>query len=191
MQVSLLWLKDYVHIEREPADLASALVLLVGAFLLLAAAGLLLFMSLVQFTAPYVLFSWALQRVPAHQAALIVLLEALLNPKEKDDPEGFLIGVFSFRAPEEAKRRAARETLLHFGFKRIAQNTYINGVIDTSGLEALQQLHRTLKRRDIALVLANVNDQPLSLMRRSGFEALIGAFDSRQLGRGCSHRCRH
>jgi len=44
------------------------------------AAGLLLFMSLVQFTAPYVLFSWALQRVPAHQAALIVLLEALLNP---------------------------------------------------------------------------------------------------------------
>jgi DNA-binding transcriptional regulator PaaX len=51
-------------------------------------------------------------------------------------PEGFLIGVFSFRAPEEAKRRAVRETLRHFGFKRIAQNTYINGMIDTSGLEA-------------------------------------------------------
>ena len=47
--------------------------------------------------------------------------------------------------------------------------------IDTSGLEALQQLHRLLKKRDVALVLANVNEQPLSLMRRSGFEALIGA----------------
>jgi SulP family sulfate permease len=47
--------------------------------------------------------------------------------------------------------------------------------IDTSGLEALQQLHRVLKRRDIGLVLANVNEQPLSLIRRSGFEALIGA----------------
>jgi DNA-binding transcriptional regulator PaaX len=51
-------------------------------------------------------------------------------------PEGFLIGVFSFRAPEEVKRRAVRETLLHFGFKRIAQNTYINGMIDTSVLDA-------------------------------------------------------
>ena len=47
--------------------------------------------------------------------------------------------------------------------------------MDTSGLEALQQLHRALKRRDVALVLANVNEQPLSLMRRSGFEAVIGA----------------
>ena len=47
--------------------------------------------------------------------------------------------------------------------------------IDTSGLDALQQLHRVLKRRGIALVLANVNEQPLSLMRRSGFEAVIGA----------------
>jgi SulP family sulfate permease len=47
--------------------------------------------------------------------------------------------------------------------------------LDTSGLEALQQLHRVLKRRAVALVLANVNEQPLSLIRRSGFEAVIGA----------------
>jgi sulfate permease, SulP family len=47
--------------------------------------------------------------------------------------------------------------------------------MDTSGLEALEQLHRVLKRRDIGLVLANVNEQPLSLIRRSGFEAVIGA----------------
>lgn len=42
--------------------------------------GWLLFMSLVQLALPYVLFSWALQRVEASQAALIVLLETILNP---------------------------------------------------------------------------------------------------------------
>ena len=47
--------------------------------------------------------------------------------------------------------------------------------MDTSGLDALEQLHRTLKRGDIGLVLANVNAQPLSLMQRSGFEAVLGA----------------
>jgi sulfate permease, SulP family len=46
--------------------------------------------------------------------------------------------------------------------------------LDTSGLDALAQLHRDLKRRDVALVLANVNEQPLSLMRRSGFAAVLG-----------------
>jgi len=47
-------------------------------------------------------------------------------------------------------------------------------LIDTSGIDALQQLYRQLQRRGIALVLANVNEQPLSLIRRSGFEAVIG-----------------
>ena len=47
--------------------------------------------------------------------------------------------------------------------------------MDTSGLDALEQLHSALHKRDIALVLASVNPQPLGLIRRSGFEALIGA----------------
>lgn len=47
-------------------------------------------------------------------------------------------------------------------------------LLDTSGLDALEQLHRTLKKRGIALVLAHVNEQPLSLIRRSGFEAHLG-----------------
>jgi SulP family sulfate permease len=47
--------------------------------------------------------------------------------------------------------------------------------LDTSGLDALEQLHRTLRRQDTALVLAIVNEQPLSLMRRSGFEDDLGA----------------
>ena len=47
--------------------------------------------------------------------------------------------------------------------------------MDTSGLDALEQLHRTLQRQGQALVLANVNEQPLSLIRRSGFEQRLGA----------------
>ena len=47
--------------------------------------------------------------------------------------------------------------------------------MDTSGLDALEGLHRSLQRQGIALVLANVNEQPLSLMRRSGFEQHLGA----------------
>ena len=46
--------------------------------------------------------------------------------------------------------------------------------MDTSGLDALDHLHKDLKKAGIALVLANVNEQPLSLMRRSGFAAQLG-----------------
>ena len=46
--------------------------------------------------------------------------------------------------------------------------------LDTSGVDALDHLHKDLKKAGIALVLANVNEQPLSLMRRSGFVAQIG-----------------
>jgi SulP family sulfate permease len=48
-------------------------------------------------------------------------------------------------------------------------------LLDTSGLDALVQLHRVLERQQIALVLAHVNEQPMSLIRRSGFEATLGA----------------
>ncbi|MBC8055660.1 MAG: STAS domain-containing protein [Rhizobiales bacterium] len=48
-------------------------------------------------------------------------------------------------------------------------------LIDASGIDALRQLHRGLQRRGVELVLANVNEQPLSLIRRSGLEAVIGA----------------
>ncbi len=46
--------------------------------------------------------------------------------------------------------------------------------LDTSGLDALDHLHKDLKKAGIALVLANVNEQPLSLMRRSGFADVLG-----------------
>jgi drug/metabolite transporter, DME family len=56
-------------------------VLLTGGFRLTWPAWwLLLFMGMVQFTFPYLLFSWGLQHVEAHRAALITLLETILNP---------------------------------------------------------------------------------------------------------------
>lgn len=47
--------------------------------------------------------------------------------------------------------------------------------MDTSGLDALEGLHVALHRKGVALILASVNEQPLSLMRRAGFEAKMGA----------------
>ncbi len=41
---------------------------------------LVLLLSVVQMAIPYLLFSWALQYIEAHRAALIVLLETALNP---------------------------------------------------------------------------------------------------------------
>jgi SulP family sulfate permease len=48
-------------------------------------------------------------------------------------------------------------------------------LMDSSGLDALEQMHRTLQRSGIGLVLANVNEQPLALMRSTGFEAVLGS----------------
>lgn len=49
-------------------------------------------------------------------------------------PEGFIVAVFSFTKDAESERAVVRETLKNYGFKRLAQNTYINGRIDTKGL---------------------------------------------------------
>ena len=46
--------------------------------------------------------------------------------------------------------------------------------MDTTGLDALEQLHRDLERKGVRLVFCELNDQPRSLMQRSGFAARIG-----------------
>lgn len=46
--------------------------------------------------------------------------------------------------------------------------------LDTTGLDALQTLHRMLAKRGGRLVIAEPNEQPLSLMRRSGFLEELG-----------------
>ncbi len=47
--------------------------------------------------------------------------------------------------------------------------------IDNSGLAALEQLARRLRRQGARLVLADLNPQPRSLLERSGFAAALGA----------------
>jgi SulP family sulfate permease len=46
--------------------------------------------------------------------------------------------------------------------------------IDTSGMDALESLHAHLRRRNARLVVADLNEQPLSLLRRSGVYDLLG-----------------
>jgi sulfate permease, SulP family len=46
--------------------------------------------------------------------------------------------------------------------------------MDTSGLDALVQLRRSLERKDATLVLCEINEQPLSLIRRSQQDVLFG-----------------
>lgn len=47
--------------------------------------------------------------------------------------------------------------------------------LDSSGLEALRELHKALHARGVRLLLAEVNEQPLSLMQRAGFAEELGA----------------
>jgi SulP family sulfate permease len=54
--------------------------------------------------------------------------------------------------------------------------------LDTSGLDALQQLHRALTRRGVTLSLDRVPAQPLSLMQRSGFAEILGRSRIRSVG---------
>jgi SulP family sulfate permease len=49
--------------------------------------------------------------------------------------------------------------------------------IDSSGLDALQQLHRHLRRQDVRLVLCALNAQPMALMRQAEFDAVLGPED--------------
>ncbi|MFM2343109.1 MAG: hypothetical protein RLZZ592_2762 [Pseudomonadota bacterium] len=46
--------------------------------------------------------------------------------------------------------------------------------LDTSGVDALVQLHRQLQRHDVQLVVAALNAQPRSLLERAGFIAQLG-----------------
>lgn len=46
--------------------------------------------------------------------------------------------------------------------------------LDTTGLEALENLYKTLGKCDSSLILCQANDQPKSLMMRSGFLERIG-----------------
>ena len=45
--------------------------------------------------------------------------------------------------------------------------------LDTTGLDALEQLHKTLEKRGAHLGMVGLHEQPLSLLRRSGFASKL------------------
>jgi len=51
-------------------------------------------------------------------------------------PLGFLLAVFAFKTEEQEGRAALRNLLKSYGFRKLAQNAYIHGRIDTEGLRA-------------------------------------------------------
>jgi SulP family sulfate permease len=46
--------------------------------------------------------------------------------------------------------------------------------LDTTGLDALESLRKSLAKRGGVLIIADAQEQPLSLMRRGGFVAAMG-----------------
>jgi len=60
------------------------------------------------------------------------------------------------------------------GARVVVLETHRLIAIDTSGLDALLQLRRALARKDMHLVLCEVNEQPLGLIRRSHHEETFG-----------------
>ena len=60
------------------------------------------------------------------------------------------------------------------GTRRVALQMHRLVQMDTTGVEALRELHRALAKRDVGLVLVAVNTQPLDLLRRSGLASELG-----------------
>jgi DNA-binding transcriptional regulator PaaX len=64
------------------------------------------------------------------------LVLSMVNSRRSGLPEGLIVAVFSFTVDAASERSIVRETLKNFGFKKIAQNVYLNGRIDTGPLRA-------------------------------------------------------
>jgi SulP family sulfate permease len=58
--------------------------------------------------------------------------------------------------------------------------------VDTSGVDALGQLRRILDRAGVQLILADINEQPRSLMWRSGFIGGTGEAHQPHLAQACA-----
>lgn len=64
------------------------------------------------------------------------LVISMVNSRRNGLPEGFTVAIFSFTVDATSERSIVRETLKNFGFKKIAQNVYLNGRIDTGPLRS-------------------------------------------------------
>ncbi|HEX6704227.1 MAG TPA: SulP family inorganic anion transporter [Albitalea sp.] len=73
-----------------------------------------------------------------------------------------------------AKMEAVAEALPP-GTRAVVLEMHRLVLMDTSGLHALEQLQRSLERQEVRLVLCELNEQPLGLIQRAGFEAQLGA----------------
>ena len=82
-----------------------------------------------------------------------------------------LYGALFFGAVAKAEAIADR---LPPGTRTVVLAAHRLVAMDSSGLDALQQLHRALARAGVGLVLCELNDQPADLVERSGFAALLG-----------------
>ncbi|MFN4115927.1 MAG: SulP family inorganic anion transporter, partial [Inhella sp.] len=98
-----------------------------------------------------------------------------ISPVDTPLPEGVqafaLVGSLFFGSVDKVEALAEQ---LRPGARAVVLDLHRLVQLDTSGLEALRELHRLLSRRGIALLLAEVGEQPLSLMQRAGFAAELG-----------------
>ncbi len=98
-----------------------------------------------------------------------------VSPVDTPLPEGVqafaLVGSLFFGSVGKVEALAEQ---LRPGTQAVVLDLHRLVQLDTSGLEALRELHRLLSRRGIALLLAEVGEQPLSLMQRAGFAAELG-----------------
>jgi sulfate permease, SulP family len=93
-----------------------------------------------------------------------------------DSPPGVqvfrLYGALFFGAVGKVEAVARQ---LPAGTRAVVLETHQLVSLDNSGLETLVQLSRTLSRQGIALLLCDLNPQPLAMVRRAGFDAELGA----------------
>jgi len=72
-----------------------------------------------------------------------------------------------------AKMEAVAESLPP-GTRSVVLEMHRLVLMDTSGLDALEQLQRALARQGVRLLLCDLNEQPRGLIQRSGFDAELG-----------------
>jgi SulP family sulfate permease len=98
-------------------------------------------------------------------------VEAMAAPEPKHVVVRRLYGALFFGA---VGRLEALAEALPDGTRVVVLEAHRLVALDTSGVDALAQLHRTLQRRKVTLLLCDLNEQPRSLLERSGLLAVLG-----------------
>jgi SulP family sulfate permease len=105
----------------------------------------------------------------------IYRMSTLFRVEQEDAPGGVrvcrLYGALFFGAV--AKIEAIGEDL-PAGTRTVVLEMHRLVLMDSSGLDALEQLQRALERQGVRLLLCDLNEQPRGLIQRSGFEEALG-----------------